>query len=113
MFGAITPPDLIVSYPRTGASELPQKDGCNRRYLVGFVVVVQSAINSLFGCTLAYKINFKITWVYKMNLVKYIRYKASDPIKFGRGKEFINGFDLVQDFLFSLFYLVLFTQCVI
>ena len=46
-------------------------------------------------CTLAYKINSKTAWVYRTNLVKYIRYKASNPIKFGRGKEFISFFSLV------------------
>jgi hypothetical protein len=30
-----------------------------------------------------------------MDLVKYIRYKASDAIKFRRSKEFISGFNLV------------------
>ena len=45
--------------------------------------------------TLARKINSKTAWVYKINLVKYIRYKASDPIKFRRGKEFISFFGLV------------------
>jgi hypothetical protein len=44
---------------------------------------------------LACKINFKGTQVYRMNLVKYIRYKASDFIKFGKGKEFISGFNLI------------------
>ena len=45
--------------------------------------------------TLACKINFKNTQVYKINLIKYIRYKASNPIKFKRSKEFINSFNLV------------------
>ena len=30
-----------------------------------------------------------------MNLVKYIRYKASNFIEFKRSKKFINGFNLV------------------
>ena len=45
--------------------------------------------------TLARKINSKTAWVYRIKLVKYIRYKASDPIKFGKGKEFISFFSLV------------------
>ena len=45
--------------------------------------------------TLVRKINSKITWVYRTNLVKLVRYKASDTIKFRRSKEFISGFDLV------------------
>ena len=57
--------------------------------------------------TLAYKINSKTTQVYRTNLVKYIRYKASDLIKFRRSKEFIFGINLVQDFFLSLFRLVL------
>ena len=48
-----------------------------------------------------------------MNLVKQVRYKASNPIKFRRSKEFFSSFNLVQDFLFSLFYLVLFIQYII
>ena len=47
------------------------------------------------GCALACKINFKGIWVYRTNLVKYVRYKASNPIKFGRSREFVSGFDLV------------------
>ena len=45
--------------------------------------------------TLAYKINSKTAWVCRTNLVKYIRFKASDPIKFRRGKKFISFFGLV------------------
>ena len=45
--------------------------------------------------TLARKINSKGTWVYRTNLIKYIRYKASNPIKFKRDKEFISFFSLV------------------
>ena len=58
--------------------------------------------------TLARKINSEIAQVYRTNLVKQVRYKASNAIKFRRSKEFISGFNLVQDFLFSPFYLVLF-----
>ena len=47
------------------------------------------------GCTLARKINSETTCICRTNLVEYIRYKASDPIKFGRGKEFISFFGLV------------------
>jgi len=45
--------------------------------------------------TLAGKINSKTAWVYRTNLVKWVRYKASDPIKFRRSKEFFSSFDLV------------------
>ena len=57
--------------------------------------------------TLARKINFKTAQVYKINLVKRVRYKASDYIKFGRSKEFLSSVKLVQDFFLSLFHLVL------
>jgi len=44
---------------------------------------------------LARKINSKTTWVYRTNLVKRVRYKASDYIKFGRSKEFLSFLELV------------------
>ena len=54
------------------------------------------AIHNLrIGYTLAYKINFKGTQVYRMNLVKYIRYKINNFTKFKKSKEFINSFNLV------------------
>jgi hypothetical protein len=46
-------------------------------------------------CALARKINSKIAWVYRMDLVKYVRYKASNAIKFRRSKELISDFNLV------------------
>ena len=65
------------------------------------------------GCALARKINSKGTWVYRINLVKQVRYKASDLIKLRRSKEFIYNVDLVQDFLFGLFHLVFLIQCIV
>ena len=47
------------------------------------------------GYTLARKINSEAAWVYRTNLVRWVRYKAGNPIEFGRSKEFIGGFDLV------------------
>ena len=47
------------------------------------------------GYTLARKINSETAWVCRTNLVKWVRYKASNPIKFGRSKEFFSGFNLV------------------
>ena len=63
--------------------------------------------------TLAYKINSKGTQVCRSNLVKQVRYKASNYIKFRRNKEFLSFLELVQDFLFSPFCLVLFIYCVV
>jgi len=45
--------------------------------------------------TLARKINSKTAWVCRTNLVKRVRYKASDYIKFGRSKEFLSFLELV------------------
>ena len=45
--------------------------------------------------TLARKINSKTAWIYRTDLVKWVRYKASNPIKFRRSKKFFSGFDLV------------------
>ena len=64
-------------------------------------------------CTLAYKINSKTAWVCRINLIKRVRYKASNYIKFRRSKEFLNSIKLVQDFFLSLFRLVLFMYYII
>jgi len=45
-------------------------------------------------CALARKINSKISLVCRTNLVKWVSYKARDPIKFKGSKE-STGFDLV------------------
>jgi len=47
------------------------------------------------GCTLARKINSETAWVCRTSLVKWVRYKASDYIKFGRSKEFLSFLELV------------------
>ena len=86
----------------------------NRRGLVCILVYGEIIVRNLSTrYTLARKINSEIAQVYRTNLVKQVRYKASDSIKFGRSKEFISSFDLVQDFLFSLFRLVLLIQYII
>ncbi len=51
--------------------------------------------NLRVGCILANGVNFETIWVYGMNLVKWVRYKASDYIKFGRSKEFFSSVELV------------------
>ena len=62
------------------------------RILVYKGVVIR---NLRVGCILANKVESKAAWVYGTNLVKWVRYKASNPIKFKRSKEFFNGFNLV------------------
>jgi hypothetical protein len=51
----------------------------------------------------AYKINSKATLTYSLSLIKWISYKARDPIKFKEGKGF-SSFNLFLDFLLSPFY---------
>ena len=46
------------------------------------------------GYILASRVNSKATQVYRMNLVKWVSYKARDPIKFKGGKEVV-GFDVI------------------
>ena len=50
--------------------------------------------NLVSGCALACKVDFKTPWVYRANLVKWVRYKARDPIKFKAGEEVVS-FDMV------------------
>ena len=45
-------------------------------------------------CSLACKVNSKTPWVCKVNLVKQVKYKARDLIKFEGGKESI-GFNVI------------------
>jgi hypothetical protein len=56
-----------------------------------------------FGHAPAYKINSKATLTHSLSLIKWISYKARDPIKFKGGKE-SNNFNLFLDFLLSPFY---------
>ena len=42
-------------------------------------------------CGLAYKVDFKTPWVYRANLVKWVGYKARDPIEFKAGKKSISS----------------------
>jgi hypothetical protein len=58
--------------------------------------VVRSVVRNLrVGCILASEVNSKAALVCRANLVKWVRYKASDYIKFGRSKEFFYSFNLV------------------
>jgi len=59
-------------------------------------IMVCSVVRNLrVGCILASKVNSKAALVYRANLVKWVRYKASNYIKFGRSKEFFCSFNLV------------------
>jgi hypothetical protein len=55
------------------------------------------------GRALAYKVNPKATLVYSLDLFKWVKYKASDSIKF-KGVKGSAFFDLFLDLLFTLFY---------
>ena len=50
--------------------------------------------NLSIRCTLANRINFNTTQVYKTNLVKQVSYKARDSIKFKESKE-VAGFNVI------------------
>ena len=63
-------------------------------------------------CILANRVNFKATQVYRTNLVKQIKYKASNSIKFKKSKRSIK-FGVIQYLFFSLFYWVFFIQCIV
>ena len=43
------------------------------------------------GYILASKVSSEAAWVYGINLVEYIRYKASNYIKFRTSKEFLSS----------------------
>jgi len=66
-------------------------------YILGYGgIIVYSVVRNLrVGYILASKVNFKAALVYRANLVKWVKYKASDYIKFKRSKEFFYGFNLV------------------
>ena len=44
---------------------------------------------------LASKVSSEAAWVYGTNLVKWVRYKASNYIKFGRNKKFLSSIILI------------------
>ena len=55
-------------------------------------VVVYSVVRDLrVGYILASEVSSKATWVYRINLVKWVRYKARDPIEFKAGEEVVSS----------------------
>ena len=59
--------------------------------------------NLKVGRALAYKVNPKAILVYSLDLFKWVRYKASDSIKF-KGVKGSAFFNLFLDLLLTLFY---------
>ena len=47
------------------------------------------------GCALDSKISPKAAYIYRTNLVEWVRYKASNYIKFGTSKEFLSSVVLI------------------
>ena len=47
------------------------------------------------GCILASKVSFKAAYIYRTSLVKWVRYKASNYIKFRTSKEFLSSVVLI------------------
>ena len=78
---------------------------------LGYRYITVRNLNTRY--TLARKINSSTAQVYRTNLVKRVRYKASNYIKFRTNKEFLSSVILVQEFFLSLFYLVLLIYYVI
>ena len=66
--------------------------GCRVRNLSYGGIAVR---NLSTGCTLANEVKSKAAWVCGTNLVKWVRYKASNYIKFGTSKEFLSSVILV------------------
>jgi hypothetical protein len=77
---------------------------CNKGVLV-YILSFKSVIvrNLGVGHALAYKVNLKATLVYSLDLFKWVRYKASDSIKFKGVKESA-FFNLFLNLLLTLFY---------
>ena len=77
---------------------------CNKGVLV-YISSSKSIIvyNLGVGRALAYKVNPKGTLVYSLDLFKWVRYKASNSIKF-KGVKGSVFFDLFLDLLLTLFY---------
>jgi hypothetical protein len=68
----------------------------NRSDLVRILVYGGVVVYNLrVGYILANGVNSKAAWICRTNLVKWVRYKASDYIKFGRSKEFLSSVELV------------------
>ena len=61
------------------------------------ILVYRSVVvrNLRVGCILANEVKTKAAWVCKTNLVKWVRYKASNYIKFRISKEFLSSIILV------------------
>jgi hypothetical protein len=77
-------------------------------YNKGILVYISSfksiiVYNLGVGRALAYKINPKATLVYSLDLFKWVKYKASNSIKF-KGVKGSAFFNLFLDLLFTLFY---------
>ena len=59
-------------------------------------IIVRSVVYNLkVEYILANKVKFKAAWVYRTTLVKWVRYKASNNIKFGTSKEFFSSVILI------------------
>ena len=64
----------------------------NRGNLVRILVYRGVTVRDLgTRCALAYKVNSKTPQIYRANLVKQVRYKAKDPIKFKVGEESVSS----------------------
>ena len=62
-------------------------------YNLGYRGIAVHNLNTRYA--LVRKINSKTAWVCRINLVKRVKYKVSNYIKFRRSKEFLNSIKLV------------------
>jgi hypothetical protein len=66
-------------------------------YILGYRgIIFHSVVRNLrVEYILASEVNSKAALVYRVNLIKWVRYKASNYIKFRRSKEFLSFLELV------------------
>jgi hypothetical protein len=70
-------------------------------YILSFKSVIVYNLGVRYA--LAYKVNFKATLIYSLDLFKWVRYKASNSIKF-KGVKGFTFFNLFLNLLLTLFY---------
>ena len=69
------------------------KNGGSLVRILGYRGVIVRSLR--VGYILASKVSSKAPYIYRTNLVKWVKYKASNYIKFRRGKEFLSFLVLV------------------
>ena len=68
-------------------------NGSNLVRILGYGGIIVHSLG--IRCILASKVSPKAAYIYGINLVKWVRYKASNYIKFGTSKEFLGSIILI------------------